>query len=59
MSEKEKEDDGIRLPWSIVALLAFTVLLVIIGQIEDVVDYCREKELPILRILSRSLSTVG
>ncbi len=58
MNKKEKTD-GIRLPVTIVIILALAVLGIILGQVADVIDYCQEEEPRILRIVIRSISTFG
>ena len=51
--------DGILLPVPIVIITALAVLGVILNQLAGVIDYCREEEPRIIRIVMRSLSTLG
>ena len=58
MNRKEKTD-GIGLPVTIVIILALAVLGIALGQVADVIDYCQEEQPRILRIVIRSMSTLG
>lgn len=58
MNRKEKTD-GIGLPVTIVIILALAVLGIALGQVADVIDYCQEEQPRILRIVIRSISTLG
>lgn len=58
MNNKERTD-GLRLPVTVVIILVLAVLGITLSQLADLIDYCQEEDPRILRIVIRSISTLG